>query len=118
MPYSYLLEAEYESGYVHRETPEDISPYVAGRNFFYDILHGLPEKVHGRMVRLSLVGPEQTHTVDWTTLPDNARPIYTRHMASTLDHTGEEATVMLGQQFGYQYNDSEGRNHKEVTEII
>lgn len=117
MALGYYLEAEYESGYVHREQPEDHSPYVRGKNIFNDILEHRPEAVHGKMVRFALVGPEHTNTVDWTTLPDNARPIYSRDMEQ--DSIGGEIieTRMMKQIFGYQYNNPDGKNVKEITEI-
>lgn len=114
----YMLEAEYADGYVHRQDEQDHSPYASGKNIFSDILYGRPVEPHGKMVRLSLVGPENTHNVDWSVLPDNARPIYLRHMSV------DQVDGVLGQphcnkyEFGYQYNDEDGRNHKEVTEIF
>ena len=119
MAHGYYLEAEYESGYVHRETEEDISPWKKDTNFFNDILEHRPEAVHGKMVRFALVGPEERTDIDWKTLPDNARPIYFRQMQhiKITDIEAGEAT-MIGQTFGYQYNDAEGNNHKEIKEII
>ncbi len=111
------LEAEYESGYIHRQTPEDHSPYVKDRNYFYDILHKTPEPIHGKMVRLALVTPKQTCLVDWTTLPDNARPIYLKYMESDLVVDGQGETRCVKTEFGYQYNDDKGKNHKEIKEI-
>jgi len=101
MAFSYHLEAEYESGYVHRETPEDLSPYAPTRNYFYDILHRVPVAFHGKMVRYSLVGPDQRYDMQ-----------NVRNMG-----TGEDNTTMLRQRFGYQFNDENGKNHKEVKEI-
>lgn len=118
MAYGYNLEAEYESGYVHRENDQDHSPYVAGRNIFYDIVNALPVPIHGQMVRFSLVGKEQKYDIDWATLPDNARPIYYRDMARSLNmSTNEEIVECLQHYFGYQYTDEQGENHKEIKEI-
>ncbi len=117
MAYGYYLEAEYESGYVHREQEEDHSPYVKGKNIFNDILNHRPEAVHGKMIRFSLVGPETTHNVPWEGLPDNARPIYFRDMEQDTVGNVITETRMIRQVFGYQYNDEDGNNVQETKEI-
>lgn len=117
MAYGYFIEAEYKSGYVHREDEQDHSPFVAGKNILNDILEKRPEAGHGKMVRFSLVGAQKRYDLDWTQLPASARPIYYREMQNTL-HIGGETTVQcLKHCFGYQYNDETGRNIKEVKEI-
>ena len=119
MAYGHYLEAEYESGYVHREQPEDHSPYVRGQNIFNDIINNRPVEIHGRMTRFTLVAPNNRYDIDWTTLPDNARPIYLRYMENERNVAGGESDVRVTKQdFGYQYNDEDGRNHKEIKEII
>src|SRR5690606_22411755 len=110
-----FIEAEYESGFVLREDEQDHSPYDAGRNIFHAILHRRPEEAHGRMVRFSLVTPEHTYNVDWTELPDNARPIRFKHMER--DSVGGEWVGdprIVGIDFGYQYTDDKGQNFQEV----
>ena len=118
MAYGYKLEAQYADGYVLREDEHDHSPYDSMKNIFHAILHQRPVKPHGKMVRFSLVGPDVTHTIDWTTLPDNARPIYLRQMESDLLAGGEGEARCMSHHFGYQYNDPAGHNHKELQEII
>lgn len=124
MAYGWHLEAEYESGYVHSDEHADVSPYAyfkerkASPNIFNDILEKRPNAIHGQMVRFSLVGPTERHDIDWTELPDNARPIYRRAMQRDFDPaTGEGETFMTGQGFGYQYTDASGKNVKEITEL-
>lgn len=120
----YYLEAEYETGYVHSNELYDVSPYALndrgelGPNIFNDILQKRPNAIHGKMVRFSLIGPEKRYDINWMGLPDNARPIYLRHMEHVFNpSTGEKKTNMTSQSFGYQYNDEDGSNHKEVQEI-
>lgn len=123
----FYLQAEYASGYFHSSQYQDVSPYApcqkvegvpTGDNIFKDILLKRPEAFHGKLVRLSLVTPNETYAVPWDTLPDNARPIY------AVDKTGQMTGGVLHDvrtvavRFGYQYNDPDGRNHKEVKEII
>lgn len=121
MAYGYILEAEYKDGFIHRETEEDKSLYEEGKNVFYDILHHLPEPEHGPLVRFEII-PEQPGEgamIDWTELPDNARPIYYREMQLKFNVDGsmvDEPTV-LRHVFGYQYNDEEGKNHKIIKEL-
>lgn len=114
------IEAEYKDGYVHREDEQDHSPYVSGKNIFSDILEKRPEAAHGPMVRFSLVTPGKSYDIDWTTLPESARPIRFKHMERDTDiATGETGeTRLVGLDFGYQYNDESGENHQEVISVI
>lgn len=119
IPLDTSCEAEYEDGYVHSETElDDTSAFEDGRNVFYDILERRLEAEHGRMVRFSVFYQGQRYDVDWTTLPDNARPIRFRHGYNTLYiETGETESGWLGVSFGYQYNDETGKNHKEIIDL-
>ena len=126
--FGYYLEAEYKSGYVHSNEHQDISPYTlttkvngvaTGYNILNDIINKRPSEFHGSMVRWSLIGPNKRWDIDWTTLPDNARPIYLRDMEQDFNVSGGTGeTRIIKQDFGYQYNDEDGRNHKEIKEII
>lgn len=116
------IEATYESGYVHRETPEDHSPYVLGKNIFNDILEKRPEAIHGPMVRWSLIIPGERFDIKWQDLPEGAKPIRFKHMKREQDlGTGEFKTagpVIIGIDFGYEYPNPEGgENIKEVMEL-
>src|SRR4051812_18360858 len=95
MAYGYILEAEYEDGFIHRETEEDQSLYEEGRNVFYDILHRLPESEHGALVRFEIISETggEGAVIDWSELPDNARPIYFRNMEKTMFNDGREPEV-------------------------
>lgn len=109
------LEAQYESGFILREDEQDHSPYDSGRNIFHAILNKRPETAHGPMVRLALVTPKLTYTVDWTQLPDNARPIRFKHMER--DFVGSEPVGpprIAEINFGFQYIDENGDNVQEV----
>jgi hypothetical protein len=114
-----VAEAEYADGYVHREDAQDHSPYVSGKNIFSDVLESRPVAAHGPMVRFSLVTPDATHTIDWTVLPDNARPIRFKHMERDLNGDGQwdGAARLVGVDFGYQYTDESGRNVQEVMSL-
>lgn len=125
------IEAEYESGYVHREMPEDHSPYVRGKNILNDILERRPEAIHGPMVRFTLVVPGSEpntvtrHNVDWSILDPktNPRPIRFKHFSRsvTLGDLPEEdvdhGPTLLGIDFGYQWTDEKGKSQQEVLEL-
>lgn len=126
MALGYRLEATYESGYVHREMPEDISPYDPTRNTFNDILNGRPTKAgHGRMTQFSLIPePEDGRKrwdIDWTQLwdLDDPRPIYFRVVARVWDYDliPLDEGIALEHRIGYQYREN-GRNVQEVIKIV
>ena len=117
-PQDSTIQAEYADGFILDETTlKDTSLYKDGANSFYDVLNKLPEAEHGKMVRFSVFWKNERHDVDWTTLPDNARPIRFRHGFSSLNvGTGETKSGWTGVDFGYQFTDEEG-NHQEVREL-
>lgn len=120
LPLDGSVEAEYESGYVHSETAlNDISPYEPNRNVFYDILHQLPVKEHGKMVRFSCYYQNHRYDVDWRGLPDNARPIRFKQISRDFNAAGEWVSEprINGVDFGYQYLNDQGENVQEVTEL-
>lgn len=118
MAYGYYLEAEYESGYVHREDEQDASPFVHGKNILYDIINKLPEDAHGRLVRFGLVGPEKTYNIDFRAMPADAKPIYYRNVKKTWNsETGEILNVDVKHFFGYEFHDSDNKKQKEIMEI-
>lgn len=111
------IEAEYESGYIHRENESDRSPYIRDKNIFSDILERRPEAVHGKMVRFSLQLETERIDVDFTVLPDNARPIRFKHMEGDFRDGGLVESRCMGIDFGYQYTDADGKNQQEVYEV-
>lgn len=118
MAFGYFIEAEYESGYVHREDDQDYSPFVRGKNILFDIVNHYPEKAHGKLVRFSLLGKNGSrYDIDFTKLPDNTKPIYYRQMQleRNLD-TGQENLTCLKQYFGYEYKNGKDKV-KEIQEI-
>jgi len=117
IPQDTSVQAEYADGYIHDETTlNDVSPYVEFKNIFDDILHKRPEAEHGPMVRFTAFYKNAKYDIDWTTLPDNARPIRFRDGASYLSG-GEEWSEWTGMRFGYQFNDETGKNIQEVQEL-
>lgn len=118
LPIDTSVEAEYEDGYVLSETEqEDRNPYGEG-NTFTAILEKRAEAEHGRMVRFSCFYQNQRYDIDWTQLPDNARPIRFRHGYHTVNASGETlARGFSGVDFGFQWNDEDGRNQQEVVKL-
>jgi hypothetical protein len=118
LPLDSTVQAEYEDGYILDETEHDDVAQFGDGNIFRDILNRLPEADHGRMVRFTCFWKNQAYHVDWTELPDNARPIRFRHGYYTraLDGSHEESG-WSGVDFGFQYNDEDGANQQEVLEL-
>ena len=124
MSYGYLLQAEYESGYVLTEDEQDRSPYIANDNFFSAIRRDSATTAgHGPIVRFSLIPVDggTRYDIDWTGLSDldHARPVYFRRMSRSVqdDGTGDSGTTCVAHGFGYQYNDADGSNVQVVQEI-
>lgn len=119
LPLDSSVEAEYSDGYIHSETDlNDQSPYEKTANVFNDILEKRPEAEHGRMVRFSVFYKNARYDVDWTTLPDNARPIRFRHMErASVGGVWVSDPVAVRIEFGYQYNDESGANQQEIMEL-
>lgn len=117
LPIDGSVEAEYEDGYIHREDAQDHSPFVSGKNIFDDILHRRPETGHGKMVRFTVFYKDHRYDINWTGLPDNARPIRYKNME--MDKDGPEANIrrMVSIGFGYQYIDENGENKQEIKEL-
>lgn len=123
----YYLEAEYESGYVHSNQYQDVSPYAktvkvdgvpTGPNIFNDIKEKRPEEAHGPMVRFSLVGPETTYNINWREVPESGRPVFVQKFEQDFINgiaVGPKRTTRT--TFGYQYNDADGKNVKELINL-
>lgn len=114
------IEAEYSDGYIHNEAQlNDISPFEPDRNILNDILEKRPEAEHGQMVRFSVFHNKARIDIDWVELPPSARPIRYKHMERDHNLEGvwvdEARLVKVG--FGYQYNDSSGKNHEIIQEL-
>lgn len=120
LPHDGSVEAEYADGYIHSETERgDVSAYEPEtRNVFHDILHGLPEADHGKMVRFTVFYKDMRYDIDWTQLPDNARPIRFKHFQQKFRGSQPFGPrLLLGVDFGYQYNDESGKNVQHVNEL-
>lgn len=117
MAYGWYLEAEYDSGFVLTEDEADHSPYDAGRNTFHAILNGRPTEGHGPLVRFSLIGDGLRYDIDWTTLPEGARPVYYRQMQRGFTvEGGWQPAVCTSHSFGWQAT-VDGESVREVHEI-
>jgi hypothetical protein len=118
IPLDTSVEAQYSDGYILSETElDDVSPYNSNHNVLRAIIDREPEAEHGALVRFSCFYNNQRFDVDWSSLPDNARPIRFRDGFITLDNLGNEQSGWNGCRFGYQYNDTDGRNIQEVREL-
>lgn len=118
IPYDGSIEAQYADGYIHSETElDDTSPYLPDTaNVLNDILEKRPEAEHGRLVRVSCFYLNRRYDIDFTELPDNARPIRFKHMERDMTSDGSFVSEvrMTGIDFGYQYTDEEGKNIQQV----
>ena len=92
-------------------------------NTMTDIIWQRPEAEHGPLVSLkcfvyTLNGPT-TLEIDWTTVPKGARPI--RFRTFQQDHPVGAAEPLprrlVGVDFGYQWNDDEGKNQQDVVQL-
>ena len=124
----YYIEATYEDGFVYRGDRKDTSLFVEGKNQFYDVVEGLLEEEHGKLVKWAVVGTAgNCYTIDFATdLPSyatNIRPILYREMERDymVDQDGtviSEGTLRtMKTVFGAQWNDTEGRN-QQITEEL
>jgi len=115
------LEAQYKDGYILSEKEQnDVSLFVEGKNTFYDILNKLPEVEHGLLVKLKLQLPNDKLEIDWTTVPDNSKPIrYKSYEQDTNVETGQVSPIRLMKiGFGYEYFDKKlNKNVQKVQEI-
>ena len=119
IPLDTSIEATYSDGFVLSETEcGDISPFNPNFNILKSILEKDPESEHGKMVQFSVFYKGNRYDVDWTQLPDNARPIRFRdgQRHRNMD-SGDEWSEWVGLHFGYQYTDDKGKNIKEVMDL-
>jgi hypothetical protein len=119
LPLDTSCQAEYADGYIHDETTlNDTSPFTGVNNILNDILEKRPETEHGKLVRFSVFYKDRRYDIDWTTLPENARPIRFRDGSRSLNlDNGDMEQWWTGCRFGYQYNDANGKNIQEVQEL-
>lgn len=118
LPLDTSCQAEYEDGFVLDETEHGDVAQFGDANIFRDILERRPEAEHGRMVRFSVFWRDAMHSIDWTRLPDSARPIRFRHGFARMSVDGElQERGWSGVDFGAQWNDEDGRNQQTVHEL-
>ncbi len=112
------IEAEYADGYVLSETlHDDVSPYTGTDNILNDILEKRAEAEHGKLVRFSCFYKDNRYDVDFSDLPDNARPVRYKRMEADTQGNSVTAVRMTELGFGYQYNDENGANIQHITEL-
>lgn len=117
LPIDTSVEAEYADGFILSESElGDISPYNPNHNVLRAIIDQEPVAEHGKLVRFSVYYKDNRYDVDFTTLPDDARPIRFRHGIATLDGAGNLESGWSGVDFGYQYNVN-GKNIQEVKQL-
>lgn len=128
MPFGTLIEAEYEDGFILKEDEKD-EYYCLHcnklRNIFHAVLHEQPVSEHGQMVRWSLRTSKNLYSIDWKeVLTDssmiNPRPVRSFDMEAEFDLVTKE---LVGEPravlhiFGFQYNNPDGSNVKDIQEI-
>jgi hypothetical protein len=117
----YLLETEYEDGFINTMTQADRSDFDPSRNFFYDVLNRLHEEKHGKLVRYSCIGSEKRADIDWSTLPKDAKPIWFINRSKSISQTGdsviEHEHIDNFYGFGYECSNN-GKHDKEVLELV
>jgi hypothetical protein len=119
LPLDTSVEGVYADGFVLSETElNDVSPYNSEQNVLRAIINKDPEAEHGPLVLFSVFYNNARYDIDWTVLPDNARPIRFRdgNMSQNVD-TGETSKWWSGCRMGYQFNDESGKNVQEVQEL-
>lgn len=118
VPLDTSIAAEYADGFILDETAlGDTSPYTGIHNIFNDVLKKRPEAEHGTMVRFSVFYHNNRYDIDWTTVPENARPIRFRDMEQ--DSVGGQIieTRTVGCHMGYQFTDENGKNQQFIKEL-
>jgi hypothetical protein len=112
-----FLKATYEDGFVLFEDEADQSPYDDGRNIFHAIAHERPCPEHGRLVEFALITPDRSHVVDWTKVPEGARPVRERHMEMQQVGGVLGTPTVMQIIFGYEY-DQDGETVREVIGVL
>lgn len=107
--------AEYADGYVLIEDGSDVSAYVEGANQLSDVCNGRPCAEHGQLVKFCLVTSTHVHAVDWTVVPETARPVRLKRYEFTPGVDDEPRRVAI--TFGYEYDDGDVL-HREVIEVV
>ena len=110
------LRATYEDGFVLEDDAHDASPYDEGANIFHAILNGRPCAEHGNLVEFALISSEQTHVVDWTKVPEGARPVRERHMQMVQVGNALGSPEVIAVTFGYEY-EHDGATVREIIEV-
>lgn len=123
LPLDGSIQAEYKDGFVLDETAlKDTNPFGEG-NTLRAILNKDAEAKHGPMVRFTVFYKDNRWDIDWTTMPESARPIRFKDMQrkdKQIIDTGEiiEAVPeLLRIRFGFQYTDDNGKNQQIIQEV-
>ena len=117
-PLDTTIRATYTDGFVLDETElNDCSPYNDKHNILGAILAKDAEQEHGPLKEFSVFYKDNQYTIDWTDLPDNARPIRFRHGYMHNHADGSVESGWSGMQYGYQYTNEQGENVQEVINL-
>lgn len=111
------IQAIYADGFILSEAElNDTNPYGEG-NTFTAVYNKLPEEEHGKLMVLTVFWKGVQTDLVWPELPEGARPIRFRHgyLIQTGPRAGESG--WSGVDFGYQWNDKDGKNHEVVEEL-
>ena len=127
----YILEAQFEDGFVYTGNQEDVSIVNPLRNVFFDIKEGL-HSLHGALTRYTIYGllkngegKYDRYDIDFTKLPKGSKPIWyiKREIDFTMGSDGlpgaptsEARDMAYG--FGYEFLNSEGKTEKEIIELL
>lgn len=119
LPLDGSIEAEYSDGFILSETEhDDVSPYNDKDNILRAILNKDPETEHGPMIRFSVYYKDHRYDIDWVGLPASTRPIRLKHMQREMIGGVWTTDPMITKlEFGYQYNEPDGTNHKEIRTL-
>lgn len=122
----YLLEAEFEDGFIYKSDHQDVSLVDPKRNAFFDIREGLVA-LHGRLTKFSIISQmgkgTQNHHIDFTKLPAHAKPVYyiKRARDTTVNpKTGDVIRDVVSDKlygFGYEYMDENGEKKGTIIEV-
>lgn len=116
-PLDTSIQAKYADGFILSETElDDISPYNPEENVLRAVINRDPEVEHGPLVEFTVFWQNMRYDMDWTKIPDNARPIRFRDGNVTVDDKGNQTFWWSGCRFGYQYTNEDGKNVQEVIE--
>ena len=113
------LEVEFSDGFILNQLKQnDISMFDASRNTFYDIVNKLCEEDHGKMKRLSLYKDNRKYSIDWTTVPNDAKPVCLKTFSMDINGIDANVQKLVNVEFGYEYIDAKTKKIIREVEAI